>query len=189
MKMNLLHKLFGPKQHSGEGIHRLPGIIAIINKEAVQAQDTDAVAKMWYGVIEQTEALKRLYYLELTIDGYDSDKRRLCEIPEVQQWARKVAKELPGFICYLTPGAMLRFLIWLMPEKHTHTSDGNTQIEFDETTLKDFYDHHLLGALTPLLVDGLTRESAEPVVREMMNNLSSAIAGKQMGKDYVLIHQ
>jgi hypothetical protein len=50
---------------------------------------------------------------ELTISGYDNDPRELYEVPEVCQWANRIANDFPVLPFFLTDTALDRFVGWL----------------------------------------------------------------------------
>jgi len=68
-------------------------------------------------VIQKTIDKNRIYYIALSIDGYNNDPRELYEVPEVQQWAARIWRECPEFIWWLTPVSKIRFCAWLFPPK------------------------------------------------------------------------
>lgn len=166
----------------------IPGVMFSISKSEVINKDTSALLQLWEALERMTVQLRSLYCVEITIDGYDNDARRLCEIPEVSEWAKKVLSDHPGLFCWFAPGTMLRFLIWIMPDLHKHLPDGNTRVSFDKTTIADFWEGELTGASASLSIKKVPREYAVKILEEMNSNLDKAFEGHTLGKDYALHH-
>lgn len=127
--------------------------------------------------------------MEVTFDGFDHDSRPIDEIPEVVAWTHLVQERYPEWLQWLTPGAMLRHLMCMVPGFAERLPNGQVALNFGAPDLQA-----LLPVGAGAAADRLRRLGVnEAMIREVFlaaiaQNRQSALLGQnQLGKHYHIV--
>lgn len=123
--MSFLRRLFG-----GTSTRRIPGVIFSVSSSAVHTQDIKAVPQLLDSLAAFTAKHGAPHFVEVTFEGFDHDRRPIDEIPEVAAWAQLVQETYPEWIQWLTPGALLRHLMCIVPGFAEHLPNGQVALNF-----------------------------------------------------------
>ena len=124
----------------------------LIAKEWVDAGDISDVVEYFDRLkVSKKLAFSKKSKVELSFYGYDSDPRELFEIPEVVNFSKKIAQELPLFF-YCDPSSKLCGLksIALCYANARFVNSQKLQVSVDNHALSKFYyrQHELLNEVT-----------------------------------------
>ena len=108
-------------------------ILEISRKEIESMNFTSSLERLMVMADSRENALCYKESLLLQIRGYDSDRRELCEIPEVRRFFARLVNEWPHWMWFLSREiGMIGLLMSLICEVTVHRSHGQFGIEFTE---------------------------------------------------------
>lgn len=148
-------------------------VLSITRKEIEACDFTSALERLL--VLIDTEQNVRRYResLVIMVQGYDSDPRELCEVPEVRRYFDKLNVEWPHWLWFLyrANGGVSLVLSMLCPVK-VHRAKGRMGLEF--------LDDHALERVVMSMVErssslcdrmGLDFDEFDRVVAEALDTL------------------
>jgi hypothetical protein len=125
----------------------------------------------------------------VTFDGFDDDPRPIDEIPEVVAWARLVQEQYPEWLQWLTPGAMLRHLMCIVPGFAEHLPNGEVALNFGAPGFQALLPVGADAAASRLRRLGVTEANIlEVFLPTIAQNRQAALLGQnQHGKHYITV--
>ncbi len=139
-----------------------------IGFEEVQKGDPKRVAEIFEGLLDLPGEGGR-NGVSLSVSGYESDPRELCEIPEVRAYFRKLWDQVPGLLYWLDIGGGMLFFMATMLHTPTRVAGGTT------IDPHDFIDFVKTGFLRLNAYCDANAISADPTSYEVRDFLQKAI--------------
>ncbi|MDF0675297.1 MAG: hypothetical protein P0120_13300 [Nitrospira sp.] len=182
--MSFLKRLFG-----GESARKIPGAVFSVSSASVRSHNIQAVPQLLDSLAALTAKHSTPHFAEVTFDGFDHDPRPIDEIPEVAAWARLVQETYPDWLQWLTPGAMLRHLMCIVPGLAEHLPNGQVSLNFGAPGFQALLPAGANAAASRLRNLGCT----EPLILEVflpainLNRTSALLGQNQLGKHYQVV--
>ena len=181
--MSFLRRLF-----EGASTRKIPGVIFSVQSSALQNQDIQSVPPLLESLAALTVKHDAPHFVEVTFDGFDQDPRSVDEIPEVAAWARQVQERYPEWLAWLTPGALLRQAMCIIPDLAERLPNGQVALNLGAQGFRALLSVGVDDAANRLrrlgMSDAKIREAFHPAITQ---NRQAALLGQhQLGKHYIV---
>jgi hypothetical protein len=162
----------------GGGSRKIPGILFSVSLSTVEKQDTAAIAELIASLAMLTAKHDTAHFAEIMFDGFDQDPRPIDEIPEAAAWSRKVQQDYPELIQWLTPGAMLRHLMCIVPGLAERLPGGQVALNFAAPGFRDLLPSGAAEAANRLMRLGVSEKKVlEMFLPAVAQNRQAALLG------------
>ncbi|MFZ2656622.1 MAG: chlororespiratory reduction 6 domain-containing protein [Victivallales bacterium] len=115
-------------------------LVVQASRENIEAGDIQPVLNILNSLIEPQNIRKFANRTMFCIDGYNTDPRELCEVPEVRKWLKMLDTEWPYWFYFSSPSCLtLKFLAFTLSEIQR---DSRGQVFIDGDQLLKFMLEH-----------------------------------------------
>lgn len=179
--MSFLKRLFG-----GGPSKIIPGLLFAVPFESLRREDLQGLHNVLDTVFSLTAQKGIAHFIELTFDGLQDDPRPVDQIPEVISWSQAAQQASPELLQSLTPGALSRHLMCVIPDFAQRLPGGKVALNLGSPLLRELIPPSSRAAADRLRNLGMSDPDIvskfETVVAQ---NFQAAILGQnQFGKDY-----
>lgn len=171
-----------------DGLDTLAGqadvvVLKITRREIVAGRIGDVVDRLMV-LSDRREHVQRLEgTMLLEIEGYDNDRREVCEIPEVVSFIRAVNRHWPYWLHFMErSSAQVQMLLCLLTDvEKVHTGPGRTPFRFKSIDAVQGETVRLCQAATELIethgigVEAMDRMSSDvlEILRDLFESKAS----------------
>jgi hypothetical protein len=179
--MSLFKRLFG-----GSPSKIIPGLLFAVSFDSLRRKDLQGLRKVLDTVFSLTAQKGIAHFIELTFDGLQDDQRPIDQIPEVVAWSQAAQQACPELLQALTPGALSRHLMCIIPDLAERLPGGKVALNLGSPLLRELIPPSSQAAANRLRDLGMSDPDIvskfEAVVAQ---NFQAALLGQnQFGKDY-----
>jgi hypothetical protein len=179
--MSLFKSLFGssPKRI-------IPGILFAVSTDSLNRKDLQSIRKVLDTVFSLTAKKGSAHFIEMTFDGLQNDQRPIDQIPEVIAWSQFAQYACPELLHALTPGAIGRHLMCVIPDLAERLPGGKVALNLSSPVLRELTPQSGQAWANRLRSLGMSDPDIISMFETVVaQNLHAALLGRnQFGKDY-----
>jgi len=153
-------------------------LIIQASREYIEAGNIQPVFNILETLLEPENMKNYADRVMLTIDGYNSDSRELCEIPEVRKWLFELDRKWPYWFYFISPHdcLTLKFIAFTLSEIQKDSTgqvfiDGDQLVKFmldHFVPMNEFEDRGLITEAENMRIsqkiENYFKENAKPII-------------------------